>query len=184
MAIQQPLTARQIGRKTGIPQDTCSYLIGKFTTEGLTICLNPNARNSRVYGLTEPGIRYQNQLWRDLNQPGKGYDCPSVNWDIYGWVCFSHRAGVIKTLTAPMQPSEIKRILRVQKPNMKISANNIRDVVRLLLARGIVQPVRIRKKAHPRYELTPLGTQLRRLLIQAENPFGTTVQRINNPTTL
>ena len=51
---------------------------------------------------------------------------------------------------------------------MKISANNIRDVIKLLLEKGIVQKVHIRKKAHPRYELTDSGIKLRELLIQAE----------------
>lgn len=68
-----------------------------------------------------------------------------------------------------MQPSEIKRQIRIQKPNTKISANNIRDVVKLLLEKELVQKVYVRKKAHPRYELTELGIKLRQLLIQAEN---------------
>jgi len=67
-----------------------------------------------------------------------------------------------------MQPSAINRTLRIYKPDVKISANNIRDVVRLLLEKGIVQKVFVRKKAHPRYELTKLGHKLRQLLIQSE----------------
>lgn len=171
-AIHQPMTASQISRRTGIPVNICSHVIGKFTTAGITACLNPKARNSRVYGLTELGIRCRQHLCRNTDQPSKEYDCPSVNWELYGWVCFNHREMVIKTLKEPMQPSAIKRTLRLQKPNVKISANNIRDVMRLFVALGIVQPVRIRKRAHPRYELTSLGLQLQQLLIQAEIPFS------------
>ena len=54
---------------------------------------------------------------------------------------------------------------------MKISANNIRDVVKLLLEKGIVQKVQVRKKAHPRYELTDSGNQFRELLMQSEMAF-------------
>ena len=67
-----------------------------------------------------------------------------------------------------MQPSKVKRILRLRKANIRISANNIRDVIRLLLSKGIVRPVKVKKKAHLRYELTELGIKFRQLLIQAE----------------
>jgi len=171
MALKQPLTAKQLARKTGIPMDTCSYMIGKFTAKGLVTCLNPRARNSRLYWTTGLGRKCQKQLHQNFGLPEKEYDLPSVNWDIYGWVCYSHRAAVICVLSEPMQPSEIKRTLRIHRPNIKISANNIRDVVRLLLENGIVQKVYARKKAHPRYELTDAGNQFRQLLIQSEMTF-------------
>jgi DNA-binding HxlR family transcriptional regulator len=168
IALKQPLTAKQIARNTGIPMDTCSYTISKFTAKGLATCLNPEARNSRLYWTTELGRGCRKQLHQDLNLPEKEYDLPSVNWPLYGWVCYSHRAAVIRVLSEPMQPSEVKRTLRIRKPNIKISANNIRDVVKLLLENGIVQKVYIRKKAHPLYELTDTGNQFRQLLIQSE----------------
>jgi len=171
MAMNQPLTAKQIARKTGIPMDTCSYTIAKLTARGLLTCLNPKAMNSRLYWITELGRQCRKQLYQDKNLPYKEYDLPSVNWPLYGWLCYSHRAAVIRFLTEPMQPSAIKRTLRIYKPNVKISANNIRDVVRLLLEKGIVQKVFVRKKAHPRYELTEVGHKLRQLLIQSEMSF-------------
>jgi len=171
MAIKQPLTAKQIGKKTGIPADTCSYVVAKFTAMGLFTCLNPEARNSRLYWLTETGFMYQKRLCDDSNIICKYHDFPSVNWGTYGWSCYNHRSIVIKTLNGPMQPAEIKKILRVHKPNVKISANNIRDVIKLLLAKGIVQPVKICKKAHLRYELTDLGNKLKQLLIKSESIF-------------
>ncbi len=171
MTIKQPLTGRQIGRRTGIPIDTCSYVVAKLVTKGLLTCLNPEARNSRLYWTTELGGQYRKRLHRDLNLPGKEYDLPSVNWPLYGWVCYSHRAAVIRTLAEPMQPSEIKRTLRFHRSSIKISANNIRDVVKLLLEKGIVQKVHVRKKAHPRYELTDSGKQFRQLLMQSEMTF-------------
>ena len=169
MAIKQPMTAKQIGRRAGIPMDTCSYVIGKFATKGMVTCLNPEARNSRLYWITELGRQYRRQLHQDLNLPEKAYDVPSVNWDLYGWVCYSHRAAIIRSITSPMQPSEVKRVLRVHRPNIRISANNIRDVIKLLLEKGLVQKVFVRKKAHPRYELTDSGNQFRQLLMQAES---------------
>ena len=166
MAIRQPMTAKQIGIATGIPMDTCSYTTAKFTVKGLATCLNPEARNSRLYWITEFGRQCRKQLHQDRNLPYKENDLPSVNWALYGWLCYSHRAAIVRVLTEPMQPSAIKRRLRIRKPNMKISANNIRDVMRLLLTRGIVQKVFVRKMAHPRYELTESGQQFRQLLMQ------------------
>jgi predicted transcriptional regulator len=171
MALNQPLTAKQIARKTGIPMDTCSYTVAKFTVKSLVTCLNPEARNSRLYWITELGRQCRKQLHQDKNLPYKEYDLPSVNWPLYGWLCYSHRAAIIRILTEPMQPSKIKRTLRNHKPNIKISANNIRDVIKLLLEKGIVQKVFVRKKAHPRYELTDSGKQFRQLLIQSEMTF-------------
>jgi hypothetical protein len=52
------LTSKQLTRKTGIPLDTVRCAIAKFAAMGLVLCLNPKARNSRVYRLTSTGIRY------------------------------------------------------------------------------------------------------------------------------
>jgi DNA-binding HxlR family transcriptional regulator len=172
LAFNQPLTAKQVAGKTGIPEDTCSCLIAKFAKNGLTTCINPAAGNSRLYWLTKLGRKCQKELCRELNQPYTEYDLPNIEWELYGWICFNHRSAIIKTLIEPMQPSKIKQILRIQKPNIKISANNIRDVIRLLLAKKIVQPVKIKKKAHPRYELTDLGRTLRQLLINSKAHVG------------
>ena len=171
MTIAQPLTGKQIGRRTGIPIDTCSYVVAKLVTKGLLTCLNPEARNSRLYWLTDRGIQCRKKLHQNLGQAYEEYDLPNIDWSLYGWTCYSHRSIVIKTLTAPMQPSEIKRAIRKRKAGMKISANNIRDVVKLLLEKGIVQKVYTRKKAHPRYELTDSGSQFIELLMRSERSF-------------
>ncbi len=168
MTIKQPLTGKHIGRRTGIPIDTCSYVVAKLVTKGLLTCLNPEARNSRLYWLTDLGAQCRKKLHQDLALAYEEHDLPSIDWSLYGWICFSHRSIVMKTLAVPMQPSEIKRVIRKKKTGMKISANNIRDVVKLLLEKGIVQKVFVRKKAHPKYELTDSGNQLRELLIQSE----------------
>jgi transcription initiation factor IIE alpha subunit len=167
IAMHQPITAKQLAQRTGIPVDTCSYIIAKSTVQDLLICLNPKARSSRLYGLTELGIRCQAQLREDLKLPQKEYNYSDIDWNLYGWICFSHRAAVIKTLLTPMQPSEIKRTIRKKKAKMKISANNIRDIVKLLLEKRIVHKVFVKKKAHPKYELTDLGIKLRQLLVRA-----------------
>ena len=52
-------------------------------------------------------------------------------------VCFSHRAAVIQALDRAMQPAAIKRKAKSQNPDLKMSANNVRDVIKLFLQRGI-----------------------------------------------
>jgi len=168
MAINQPVTATQLSQRTGIPRDTSSYLLAKLKIKGFLVCLNPGAIKSRVYWLTEFGIRCRKQLHQDLGLLYKEYNLPDTNWHLYGWINFTHRSAIIKILTTPMQPAEIKKALRIRRPNIKISANNVRDIIKLFLARNIVKPVKIRKKAHPRYELTDLGTKLRQLLLRAD----------------
>ena len=168
LALKQPLTAKQIAGKTSIPEYTCSYLMAKFVKNGLTLCINPKARNSRLYWLTKLGRKYRKNLCNKSKLSYIEYDLENIDWHLYGWVCFNHRSMVIKFLTEAMQPSKVKRILRLRKANIRISANNIRDVIRLLLSKGIVRPVKVKKKAHLRYELTELGIKFRQLLIQAE----------------
>ena len=67
-----------------------------------------------------------------------------------------------------MQPSEMKRRLRMKAPDIRISANNVRDIIKLFLAKGLVQKIFVRKKAHARYELTEAGHLHRNLLMRAE----------------
>ena len=77
---------------------------------------------------------------------------------------------IIKAMKEPLQPATIKRRARSLDPNLRMSANNVRDVIRLLLDRGIVRRVEIKKKRHPRYELTELGRVIQELLLRAEGP--------------
>lgn len=171
LSLRQPMTAKQAGRKTGLSPDTISHLLRRMVTKGLVVCMNPDARCSRLYGLSKLGRACRDRIRRDLELPRTDEpecDFDSVDWRLYGWICFNHRAIVIRTLTGPMQPSEVKRIIRARKSQIKISANNIRDIVKLLLAKGIVKSIRVPRRAHLRYELTDLGRQMQRLLIGAE----------------
>ena len=168
ISIAQPLTARQICNKTDISLDSCSHILRKMKKKNLTLCLNPKSRNSRLYGLTKKGIVYQKQLCKKTGIPVKKYNFPDIDWELYGWACFEHRLAVIKALNEPMRPSEIKKILKVQKPDLKISANNIRDIIRLFTSKNIVEPVKVKKMAYPRYQLTDIGIQLKKLSTNAQ----------------
>lgn len=165
LSLKQPMTALQLARYTGFSQDQCSMILGQLMLCGMVKCLNPTAKRSRLYWLTPIGILCQKKL--NDNLPVALKDLPDIDWQLYGWVCFNHRTAIIRALTEPMQPSTIKRRAMKQNSKLKMSANNVRDVMKLFLQKKIVRPVKERKKAHLRYELTETGTKLRQLLIQA-----------------
>ena len=164
----QPVTATQLSRLSGIPTDTCSYVLATLSQRKLVRCINPMARRSRLYWLTRLGRAWQRRLRALDGMSPINHDYPDLDWTLYGDVCYSHRAAVIKCLNQPMQPAHIKRRALFQNPDLKMSAGNVRDVLRSLHTKGVVQPVKLKKKAHPRYQLTDVGTHMQRLLLQAE----------------
>ena len=167
LTLRQPLTAHQLARKLKLRPEQASALMERFSAIGLVRCLNPFARSSRVYWHTLIGLEFHRELATQACIPTEAR-LPRINWSHYGSVCFSHRATVIKTLTRPLQPAEIKRQARFNDPNLRMSANNARDVIRYLKAIGIVQPVYVKNKPHCSYELTDQGIQYQKLLKQAE----------------
>ncbi len=168
LTIRQPMTARQLSKHTEITLDTCSLVLKGLAGNGLVTCLNGRARRSRLYWLTQPGKECQSRLRRERGLGALRNDFPIMDWELYGWVCFSHRAAVLTALREPMQPAQIKRVARSQNPALKMSANNVRDVVRLFLERGITERVPgVKNRSHSRYQLTKEGAQLRVLLMRA-----------------
>lgn len=165
LGFTQPVTATQLSRKLGISLDRCSNALLGLQSHKLLRCLNPTATRSRLFWLTRLGKNCQRRL---ASASCSSYDFPDINWELYASICFSHRSEVIRTLTFAMQPSQIRRRSACHTPGLRMSANNVRDVIRYLRAHGIVRPVRLKKKAHPGYELTEIGLHMRRLLLQAE----------------
>lgn len=165
LTMRQPLTAKQLARRLENDRDECSELLSELALHRMVQCLNPEANRSRVYWLTQLGVRCQERLSESEKVPWVRPRIPEIDWSLYGWICFSHRAAIVKTLVRPMQPSEIKRRARMSDPDLRMSANNVRDAMRLLLAKGIVAAVSVRGARHLRYELTGTGSILRDLLM-------------------
>lgn len=163
-----PLTVRQISRRTGLEFDPCRHAVRALVQDGLLRCLNVEARRSRLYWLTTQGQTVRGELTRSDEHGFPQQVMPSISWELYGWLCYRHRAAIIAALSTPLQPAAIKRRARARDPTLRMSANNVRDVIRLFLARGIVQAVRLGRSVHPCYELTAIGQSLRTLLLQAE----------------
>ena len=164
----QPLTSKQLARRLGMGLDACRKVIRELAVYRLVRCLNPTARSSRVYDLTLLGTACQRKACGEMDHPVPPHFVPKIDWPLYGWVCFRHRGAILKALVKPMSPAEIKRWARGRDPNLRMSANNVRDVIRLFRERGIVEPIHERRKARPRYQLTETGVPLRDLLCRAE----------------
>ncbi len=166
--LKQPMTAKQLALITGMREDCCSYVLQELSAYRLVYCLNPEARRSRLYWLTNKCKQYQKRILKTHRLPIYAYDFPIVDWKLYGWICYSHRVAIIKAITEPLQPASIRRKIKKQVPSMKISANNVADILRLFLKERIIKPVNIPRKSFYRYELTELGNKFQALLRQAE----------------
>ena len=170
-AMTQPMTANQLARRTNLSRAVCSQVQVELVIHDLVICLNPLARRSRLYWLTDFGKQVQRRSCIDRSRSSTQQSVSTIDWVLYGRMCFTHRAAVVRTLNEPLQPAAIKRRVRARQPQLRISANNVRDIIRLLAAWGVVRPVQIRRKAHLRYELTDTGRVIQHLLDRAEVPL-------------
>ena len=150
--LRHPVTIRQLARKMGINPSAAASLVRSLRRRGRLCCLNPGARHGRVYQLAESKRSPQADL----------------DWDLYGWLCFSQRRAVLIALDHPLQPSEIKRRARYLDPNVRMSANNVRDVIKHFHERGLVTKVFDRRRPHCRYQLTEQGEALQRMMLMAE----------------
>ncbi|MFG0252414.1 MAG: hypothetical protein ACF8NJ_06015 [Phycisphaerales bacterium JB038] len=180
-ALTQPLTATQLATRTDTRRDQCSKVITGLICHALTRCINACARRSRLYWVTRLGKQLRDSQRQRLGLPRAEPIPAGIDWHTYGWLCYTHRSAVVKALDRPMRPGEIKHRARFLNPEVRISASNVRDIIRLLLARDIVEPVRIRKRSRPRYILTDRGMQFRQLLIRAESehiPFSSLERRL------
>jgi len=167
-SITQPLTAKQLAKRTGLNRDSCCEVLSQLRSARLVVCLNEKARQSRLYAPTILGFRTQRRFRAEDNLPSPEFFKPVCDWNLYGRLCHRHRSAVLLAMTEPLQPSIIKRHARSRDSEVRMSANNVRDVMRLLVAWGVARPVQIRRRAHLRYELTEQGRVFQELLRQAE----------------
>ncbi len=170
-SLTQPCTATQIARRCEIPRDACSDSIARLVRHRLLTCLNPGQRRSRLYWLTNTGKACQKRLFKEQGRAPPEHLFPDVDWALYGWLCFRHRAAIIQAMSQPLQPAVIRRRACFRDPTLRMSANNTRDVMRLLKQKGVVQPLKQGRQVHAKYALGEQG-QTYRQLIQRANEFA------------
>ncbi len=169
-SFNQPLTATHVARRSGIDRDSCLHHLWALTIRGVLRCLNQDTRFNRLYTLTKLGHACQRRLKVTCGLTSAGHHEPDVPWDLYSSICYRHRVAVIESLREPMQSATSRRKARRQDPTLRMSANNVRDVMKYLLQKQIARRVTIRKKKHPRYELTDLGREFQWLLLNVKAP--------------
>ena len=158
--LSQPLTPTQIARRTNTRVVSCIQTLQALNKHQMVYCSNPCAVVGRLYWLTDLGKICRNRLLKDNGQPRSKHLIPRIDYSLYGRLCFRQRAVVLKLLNEPIQPAKIAKLASRRQENVRMSANNVRDVIRFFKQNGIVRPIR-RKKGWPRYALTQKGMQFR-----------------------
>ena len=166
-SFNQPLTATHVGRRTSITRDSCLHHLWSLTLRRILRCLNQDTRFNRLYALTNLGVACQRRLRGLRSGEPSGYHEPDILWDLYSSVCYRHRAAIMESIREPMQAATIKRNALARDSTLRMSANNVRDVMKYLLDAQVVRRVTVRKKKHPHYELTERGREFQRLLLNA-----------------
>ncbi len=165
--LAQPMTAIQLVKKLNLKAHTCMSTLRELERHGLLACLNQDARQNRIYWLSKIGLRLQRELRKETGLGELEHFVPDVNWDLYGQVCFGHRAAIISVLGEPMQAAKLRRKACSQNPRLRMSANNARDALRFFSEKGIVERIHVRKKVHPHFVLTKHCLPFQKLLQQA-----------------
>lgn len=166
LALTQPMTATQLARTSASSREQCSFLLRRLAKLSLSRCITPRLRRNRLFWPTSSGRDCQELLagqWkRNLR-----HDFPLIDWYLYAQVCYSQRAAVVKHLSRPMQPVQIRRAAVSNDSSLKLSANNVRDVMRFLRLHRIVEVVE-QNGQYALYDLSEEGKHMQRLLIQAD----------------
>lgn len=169
LGFDQPLTAMQLCRRLGVTADSCGFLLWELSSRGVLRCLTQRAAQNRLHWLTRHGIACQRVLREQLGLGVLETRCPRVDWDLYAGMCFRHRSAVIRGMNGPMRPPEIRKRAVARIPGLRMSRNNCRDVLRLLLEKDVVRETKAGGIEHPHYSLTDLGRTFRELLQGAEH---------------
>ncbi len=162
------MTAVQLTKRVDIAKSTISHTLREMSRYQLISCLNPESSKGRLYWFTEFGIRCHKKMTQCHDRKGVRYKLPEIDWELYAWTCFEHRSSVIKVMEVPVSPSDIRRLLVRRFSGIRISVNNVHDIIKLFEKMGIVKRAMIRKRKRARYILTELGRKFQELHIEAE----------------
>ena len=160
--LTQPMTATQLSEKARIPFGRCLWQVHNLVRKGI---LEPLIQDShvKVYWLTDLGKNCQRLLYEERSLPAPSHSIPDLNWDFYSWASHRHRAPIVKILTKPMRPVQIRKLLRDRQPLLRISIDNVWDELQLMVKKGIVRAVSMPGSRFWFYELSSVGRTLQRL---------------------
>jgi len=122
-----------------------------------------------LYWLTEDGKAVRDQL-AELYGRGPVAEPASVNWLLYGQLCFRHRRAVLLALQGHMRPPHVKKRALASNASLRMSVDNCREVLHWMERHGVVRRVRVGRECYASYELTEVGEKCQVLLRRAVTP--------------
>lgn len=161
------MTADQLATSMGKARSSVSEHIRQMRVYRVLTCLNPAARQSRLYWFTPEGSECRRSL-AEIYQGAPATAVPSVDWQLYGDLLFRHRRAVLLTLRGRMRPPQVKKRALANDARLRMSIDNCREVLYWMKARGVVRAVRPRGKRFAFYELTEVGKACQELLRNAD----------------
>lgn len=162
LALSQPMTTGQLAARSGVADRRTSHLIRHMSRHGVVRCLTPSSRGNKVWWLTTAGERIQAACVRQQGTKRRKVQVLQVSWEVYSKVCFRHRMAVMRAVRGRMRVSQIKKQACERDRSLRISDNNVRDVLRVLATMGLVSRTRVKKKVL--FELTAVGKEMQQLL--------------------
>ena len=140
--------------------------------EDLVVCINPEEKIGRLYGLTKKGEVTRKRLYPD-GQPYQ--DIPNEIVKDYAYVVRGkHRRAVIKVMSNRKTPSEIHKDVLRSGENLppgsinyvKLSLNSTSDTLRGFRKKGIAICIHPEKRVGRLYELTKKGKTIREQILK------------------
>lgn len=165
--LSQPMTPAHLAQQAGLTTKAACKVVAELREHGLIECLTPNIQRGRLYARTTLGESVWSLIKKRSASEPPANKLPAEDHLAYASVCYRHRSVVVRGLGMPRQASQIKHWIRSNLPGAKISANNVRDVLRKLIRIGIVYRTNSDHEYYPVYALTKRGQRFRDLLDQA-----------------
>lgn len=81
--------------------------------------------------------------------------------ELYSWILRGkQRRSILKSLNKPKIPTQIK-------DDTKLSLNNVSDILRLFVSKGIAKCLNEKEKTGRIYKLTKLGDKIRKIILES-----------------
>ena len=148
------MTTREITRLAGISKgENTRRELRKLESIGFIICISSAVKKSRLYAITEKGLKYLKRKFHSIDYNNYLYDTllqeKNIEWDTYAWIINSKRRQDILQVTKKDYPKTAKQIRIDSREDIakRISAIKTREILRDFLEKGLVQA---KKEKHER----------------------------------
>lgn len=178
LSIHQPHTVGQLSRRLHARIGHCARAMRYLVRYQLAMCLTPHHKRNKVYWLTTFGADCQRELTKHHGTEEISHVLPDVDYEVYASICTRHRRVLVKHLTKPMFPGEVRRAALSSEPHQRISNGNARDVMASLVRLGVAEKEQAPHYGRKKYQLTSDGKHMQSLLWRSEEPVCPGILRI------